>query len=71
MTICGADCGDGAVGVRGDVGDEQHPVVGDGQSRAPVDEQGTGQTAVELVGDGAVVVRVVPVRADRVVGGIR
>ena len=43
--------------------------VGDGQVGAAVDDQPAHQATEELVGDQAVVVRVVPVGARRVVGG--
>ena len=55
--------------VEGDVADEQHPVRGHGQGRAAVHDERSGEAAEDLVGDGAVVVGVVPVGARRVVGG--
>ena len=55
--------------VEGDVADEQHPVRGHGHGRAAVHDERSREAAEDLVGNGAVVVGVVPVGARGVVGG--
>ncbi len=68
-SVGGARRDDGAACVEGDVGDQHQPVRCAEDLCAAVDDQPAGQSAEQLVGDHAVVVRVVPVGAGRVVGG--
>ncbi len=68
-SVGGARRDDGAACVEGDVGDQHQPVRCAGDVGAAVDDQPAGQSAEQLVGDHAVVVRVVPVGAGRMVGG--
>ena len=63
---------DACVAVEGGVGDQQHPVLDGGKVRTlpewRVDEQRTGEPTEDLVGDRAVVVRVIPVGAGWMLG---
>ena len=59
----------GAGAVEGDVGDDQDAFAGDRDPGRVGDDDGAVEAAESLLGDQAVVVRVIPVHAGRVIGG--